>query len=317
MSFRLLCLIILSLAGCHRDDGHTFQGYIEGENLYLASPYQGQLVEKFVSRGQRVKQGQLLFVLDPAPEQIIIAQNQAQVDQAVSLLLDLEKPKRAQEIEAISEQIAQADANLSLAELRVKRYEQLYQQNAVQLDRVDEAKALQRSDSALKAEYQANLALANLGARPDQVEAQKARAAELTAQLSFSQWQLKQKSIYAPADGVMFDTYYQPGEFVVATRPIASLLPDQQIRIEFFVPAHILPSLHLNQSIQFICDGCRQSTEAHIVYISPEAEYVPPLVYSRENENNLVFRIKASITQPTVFKPGQPVRVLIRPDHDR
>ena len=308
-------IMLLWFNGCSRHEVQWFQGYIEGENIYLACPFDGKLVQKLVLRGQRVKQGDLLFVLDPNPQQITVTQNEAQVQEQLNTLQDLEKPKRPPEIDAIASQIQQAEANSALAALRVKRYEQLYQHNAVELDRVDEVRATQRVDLALKAEYEANLALAHLGAREDQILAQKAKVAEGNAEVSLAQWQLGQKSIYAPTDGVIFDTYYQQGEYIAATRPVATLLPDTQIRIEFFVPTEMLARIHLNKSIQFICDGCKTANEAQIMYISTDAEYVPPLVYSRENKDNLVFRIKANVTNPTVFKPGQPVRIMIESDH--
>ncbi len=308
-------VILLGLIGCNQHDVRSFQGYVEGENIYLAAPYQGKLVQKLVSRGQRVKQGDLLFVLDPYPEQLTVQQNQAIVQENISTLSDLQKPKRPPEIDAILDQIEQAEANLTLAALRVKRFEQLYQHHAIELDRVDEIKSTQRADYGLKAQYQANLALARLGARDDQLAAQEAKVAEAKAQLSLAEWQLAQKKIVAPADGIIFDTYYQQGEYVAAARPVATLLPDSQIRIEFFVPVTMLARIHLRKPIQFICDGCQQASDADITYISSEAEFVPPLVYSRENEDNLVFRIKAMIRRGTNFKPGQPVRVLIESDH--
>ncbi len=52
-----------------------------------------------------------------------------------------------------------------------------------------------------------------------------------------------------------------------------------------------------------------KKNQATIRYISPKAEYIPPLVYSRENNDKLVFRVKASIEHPSQFKPGQPVCV--------
>ena len=306
---------LLCVTACGRSEVRSYQGYVEGENIYLTSPFQGKLVQKLVERGQRVKQGQLLFVLDPNPENITVSQNKAQIQEELSTLHDLEKPKRPPEIDAIEDQIKQADASLALAVLRVKRYQQLYQQKAVELDRVDEVSSTQRIDEAVRAQYQANLALAKMGARPDQIEAQKAKITQTYAKHAIAEWQLAQKSIYAPTKGVIFDTYFELGEFVEAVRPIAALLPDKQIRIEFFVPAVVLTRIHLNKKIQVSCDGCQRAADAQIIYISPEAEYVPPLVYSRENEDNLVFRIKAHVAHPTTFKPGQPVRVLLELDH--
>ncbi len=112
------------------------------------------------------------------------------------------------------------------------------------------------------------------------------------------------KSGYAPAEGLIFDTYFIKGEFVPSQQAIASLLTPDNIRIEFFVPAIALHYLHVGEKITFTCEGCSDDNQATIRYISPKAEYIPPLVYSNENADKLVFRVKASIHHPEQFKPG-------------
>jgi HlyD family secretion protein len=303
-----LCLSIFLLGGCDNHD--VYQGYVEGENLYLESPYEGKLIQKHVHRGQYVKKGDLLFELDHNPEALLIEQLKTSTDENKAVLDDLIKPRRPLEIDAIVEQIAQVEANLLLVDLRVKRYQELYKKQAVDLDRLDEVLSSQSALRASKEQLQDNLALAKLGAREDQIKAQSIKMKGAKFAFRVGKWKLEQKNIHAPTDGVIFDTYYQQGEFVSAEHPIAALLPNDQIRIEFFVPARVLSTLQLNQKIFFTCDGCAEKNEATISYISPEAEYVPPLVYSRDNRENLVFRIKAHIEKPLSFKPGQPVIIV-------
>jgi HlyD family secretion protein len=307
----MLFLCVLFLGGCGGHDHTHYQGYVEGENLYLAVPYEGSLVKKYVSRGQQVKKGDLLFQLNTNPELLLIEQLKAELAQAKSSLIDLKKPKRGPEINAIQQQIEQADASLILADIREKRYTTLYRNKATELDRVDEATSLKRSNQAIKNQYEQNLILSKMGARPDQIQAQEFKWDEVNAGLLVGEWKLAQKTVRAPGDAIVFDTYYQEGEFIAAGRPIAALLLPKNVRIEFFIPAQDLPQLQLNQSIQFTCAGCAETNEAVVSYISPEAEYVPPLVYTRDNLENLVFRVKAQIKNPASFKPGQPVTVSV------
>ncbi len=287
-----------------------FQGYVEGENLYLASPFEGKLVKKHVARGQSVHRNEILFQIDPIPEALEEKRLMSVKQEAEHIRADLEKPRRAPEIDALENQVRIAEVNLSLANLRLKRYSELYQKQAVDLDHLDEVRSDVKRLEAAKAEALANLAFAQLGARPDAIKAQSARIEEANYAWEIGAWKLNQKTLTAPADGFIFDTYYQEGEFVPAGRPIAALLPLNQIRIEFFVPAKILPQMKMNQSIFFNCEGCSVLNKAKIVYISSEAEYIPPLVYSRENSDKIVFRIKAKIENPVLFKPGQPVNIV-------
>ncbi len=313
MGINLFYLAILSLllSGCGDSDSTHYQGYVEGENIYLASPYSGILVDKHVQRGQFVKAGDLLFKLDDNPQALVVGESRASLSQAKEIYTDLIKPRRAPEIDAITAQVEQTNSQLLLAQLRVKRYQELYQKHAVDKDTLDASVERLNELTYLKSQYQANLALAKLGSRQYQVKAQRAQVASLRFKLQKVKWEMQQKQIYAPADGIIFDTYFEQGEFVDAAHPIAALLTPSNIRIQFFVPADGLPKLQLGQHINFDCDGCRPHNKAVIQYISPEAEYVPPLVYSRENRDNLVFRVKADIKDAAQFKPGQPVMVSV------
>lgn len=307
----VMTLFMLTMTGCGSPREQHYQGYVEGENTYLSSSNAGILVKKYVTRGQWVKKGALLFQLDANPEALVVKQNEAELLQAKKIYDDMVKPRRVPEIDAINEQIAAADANLQLARLRVGRTEKLLAKQAIDKDAVDEALARYEADEHLKAQYGANLALARLGSREEQVNAQQAQIEALMAKVEQAKWQLSQKSIYAPADGRIFDTYFVLGEFVPSQQPMAALLTPSHVRIQFFVPARALGELSVGETVYFSCEGCLKQNEASIDYISPEAEYIPPLVYSRENSDKLVFRVKATIQHAERFKPGEPVVVTV------
>ncbi len=305
----VIIIMVLLINGCNFNEKDQIEGYVEGENIYIASPFYGVLENLAVQRGDRVSKGTLLFSLDPNPQQMNINQAQADLAQALSVLADLKKPKRIQEIEAIEAQIAQTNAQITLADIRVSRYQKLVNKQASDKDSLDVALANLQQQKQLKTQYEANLALAKLGSRDDLIRAQQSQVDSLKAKIAIAQWELSQKTLYAPANGVIFDTYFRTGEYVTAQQPVLSLLTPENIRIEFFVPLEFLAKLKTGQKISFDCEGCAKNNPAVISYISPDAEFLPPLVYSRENNTKLVFRIKAQINSPVLFKPGQPVMV--------
>jgi HlyD family secretion protein len=307
-----LSFMAMFLIGCNnKDHHHQFAGYVEGENIYLASPYFGTLQKLPVQRGELVKKGDLLFRLDPNPQIIHMAQLKAELEQAKNTLIDLKKPKTTPEIEAIQAQIEQVKSQITLAQIRVNRFQKLIDKNAADRDSLDAAIANLQQQHHLKLQYEANLTVAKFGARVDQIKAQESLVDALTDKLREAQWEVNQKTLFSPESGVIFDVYYSEGEFVLAQQPVVSLLPPENIQIEFFVPLDYLTKLRVGQKISFDCDGCNKNNPAIINYISPTAEYLPPLVYSRENNAHLVFRVKASINNPLSFKPGQPVMVTV------
>ncbi len=306
--FLLISLSILSLGACDTKTNHSAQGYAESEDLYLTSPYAGTLRKLPVSRGMPVKKSALIYQLDSNPESLQILEAEGVLAQEKAVLEDLKSPKRQPEIGVATEQVNQVNSKLSLAKLRMKRFRELYVKKAGNLDESDAAIYRFKELEALKKQREYELELTHLGARKGQIFAQAAKINAVLAKKEFYQWQLAQKSRYAPAAGIITDTYFVEGEWVPAGQSIAAIQIPQYIWIDFFIPARLLSKIHRGQTVKLTCAGCA-STEGKIAYIAPEAEYAPPLVYSRDNQDKLVFRIRAKPSNPLLYKPGQPVTV--------
>lgn len=131
------------------------------------------------------------------------------------------------------------------------------------------------------------------------------------AQLIQNEWALKQKTVIAPTSGIIFDTFFRVGEKVPLNQPVLAILVPTNIRVLFYVPEEQLSQIKLGQKIKFSCDSCQSSTTASISYISPEAEYTPPVIYSKDTRYKLVYRVKADMPANIAvhFHPGQPVDV--------
>ena len=310
----LYLICIIGLTACEPRYSHV-QGYVEGENIYLASQNPGNLIHLMIRRGQFVKKGDLIYQLDPNPQKISVLEALSEYNQAEHTLKDLILPRRQPEIDAIEAQIAQSAAQIKLADLRVARNQTLYSKHVMDLDTLDAAIERQTEALQLKAQYMANLALAQQGARSEQILAQDSIMKAQKEKLAQARWELAQKTQRAPADGLIFDTYFKEGEYVPAQKPVASLLSARQVRIDFFVSTVQLSLLKIGQEIGYTPYGSQKIQHAKVTYISPEAEYVPPLIYSRDNQENLVFRVKADLKHDFSVKPGQPVVVWLLPEN--
>jgi HlyD family secretion protein len=160
-------------------------------------------------------------------------------------------------------------------------------------------------------ELKAQLAAAKLAARPDEIRAAQAASAAAREALAQAEWRLEQKSVRAPREGRVTDTLYVEGEWVPAGSPVVTLLPPAHIKVRFFVQERILGSVRVGQSVSVRCDGCGEPIAAQVSYISPQAEYTPPVIYSRENRAKLVFLVEArpAPAEAARLHPGQPVEV--------
>ena len=115
---------------------------------------------------------------------------------------------------------------------------------------------------------------------------------------------------YAPADGLIFDVYYRPGEYLNAGKPAISFLGDNDRKIRFFVPQTVLSLMIIGSEVIVSCENCGDGLRAAISYISPEAEFSPPNIFSEAANDKLVFLVEA-IPNPALAElaPGLPVGV--------
>lgn len=305
--------LVLAAAGCSEGKPSYFQGYGEGEYVRVAAPFAGSLDLLAVKRGDQIKAGAPLFALEQVSEQAAWRQAEERLQAAEAQLANLKKGRRAPEMAAIRASIAQAEASLRLSQENLKRQEKLVASGFSSRERLDEARSAFDRDRARIAELNAQLAIARLGARPDEIKAAQAEAKAAQAALAQAEWRLEQKSIKSPVSGLVADTLYVQGEWVSAGSPVVSLLPPENIKVRFFVPETVLGTLHVGQAVTVSCDGCPRVIPAKVSFISPQAEYTPPVIYSRETRSKLVYLVEArpAARDAALLHPGQPVEVRI------
>ncbi len=303
----------LGAAGCSHSPANTYQGYVEGRFVYVASPESGRLDQLAVTRGQSVAVGQPLFVFDQEPEASALRNAQQLLASSQSHLADLQYGKRPQEIDVTRAQLAQAKAQQQAADAILLSDRKQYAAGGIAQTELINAQEAADSGAARVHELEADLAVAALPAREDQIKAQQDQVAADRALLVQAQWRLDQKSIAAPRQGLVFDTLYRRGEWVSAGSPVVQLLPPENIEVRFFVPETLVGRLKLGENVQVRCDGCAAAVPAAISFISPQSEYTPPVIYSNENRSKLVFMIIARPpdARAALLHPGQPVEVAV------
>ncbi len=140
--------------------------------------------------------------------------------------------------------------------------------------------------------------------------AQHAAAARLRG-LEQADWRFVQKEQSSPATGLVYDTYFRPGEWVAAGAPVLSLLPPEYMKVRFFVPERDLGKLQIGQALAIRMDGLERPLAGKVSFVSPRAEYTLPIIYSRENREKLVYLVEGSLDENNARKlhSGAPVEV--------
>ncbi|MBX3327466.1 MAG: HlyD family efflux transporter periplasmic adaptor subunit [Nitrospira sp.] len=300
------------LTSCNQPPSDLVQGYVEGEYVYVASPYGGALATLSVRRGMQVTAGDPLFALEQISEKATRDEAARKLSEARANLEDRRKGKRPSEIASLRAQLQQAQAALQLSLREVARQEGLMTVPgaAVELE-VDRARSTRDQNQQRVSQLEADLNTALLGSRTDQVTAAEAEVRAKEAALAKAEWDLAQKRQVAPKAGFVFDTLYREGEWVPAGRPVVVLLPPDHIKVRVFVSQAKLGAIKLGDQVQVMVDGVQGSTSGTVSYISPKAEYTPPVLYSQGSRDKLVFMVEVLFDQAAGVNlhPGQPVDV--------
>lgn len=307
-------LCVALLAGCSRQDPNAFQGYVEGEFVYLASSQSGELTQLAVARGQTVQADTPLFELESVDETAALRQAQQQLAAARAQLADIETGKRTPEVNVVRAQLAEAVANARKASLQLTRDQAQFAAGGIPKAQLDDSRANADATSAQVRELTNQVEVARLPGRSQQLAAQSAQVAAAQAVVTQAQWKLDQKRVAAPAQGLVYDTLYRVGEWVKAGSPVVEMLPPQNVKVRLFVPEAIVGRIAAGQSLTVHCDGCARDVTAKITYVSNKAEYTPPVIYSNESRSKLVFMVEAhpSIADAPSLHPGQPVTVTLQ-----
>ena len=310
----LVVLAALALASCSRSVSSGYQGYLEGEFIYLASPLAGRLEKLAVQKGTQVSAGTPLFSLEQGAEMATLREAAERLRQSQARLADLKKGQRPSELATLDARLAQANTAAEQATLELERATKLHQTTVLSDDDFDRIRLNQQAAIKRVAELAAQLDTAQLGARVDTIAAAEAEISAAQAAVDRAGWAVAQKSQTAPRAGLIYDTLYREGEFVTAAAPIVSLLPPENIKVRFFVPEAEFGALKAGGTIKVSLTGRADPLEAHISYLSLKPEYTPPILYNRENRSKLVFMIEAVFADPAAARdlhPGQPVDVTL------
>jgi HlyD family secretion protein len=200
--------------------------------------------------------------------------------------LSLNAESAAAQSAAASQGVRTAEAEAVLAQRNFARGDELFQQGFYPRARLD-------SDRAAR----------------DAANARLAEASAAGAQTNLARERVSDLSGVAPQAGVIERIYHRQGEVVAAGAPVAALLTPENMKVRFFAPQAMLAQFPVGAHVMVSCDGCGEAAEAIVSYAASEPQFTPPIIYSLDQREKLVFLIEARLTEPGRVRPGMPVDV--------
>ncbi|AZO76621.1 MULTISPECIES: HlyD family efflux transporter periplasmic adaptor subunit [unclassified Bosea (in: a-proteobacteria)] len=289
-------------------------GYVEGEYVRIGPIDTARIESVAVRRGERVAPGALLAELQADDARNAVAESEARLVQAQAQLANLLSGKRPEEIAVIEAVAASAKAQERESERALERRQDLFRRGVSTQADLDQAQTARDVATSRVRETVANLNVARLAAREEEIKAARNQVAQAQAALDQAKWRHGQRKLTAPAAGIVTDLIRHPGELAGPSAPALTILPDGAVKLMLYVPEALLFGTTVGTRLDVRCSGCPQGLAATVSYVSQEPEFTPPVIYSAETRQKLVYLVEARPEggPATRLQPGQIVDVMLR-----
>jgi len=289
-------------------------GYIEGEYVLMAPREAGRIERMAVVEGQTVKAGDLLFKIDTSEISRQVDAAKARLAQAEAQLADLETGERREELAVLEAALAAQEAALADANRVMARQKDLYERRVVSKAALDDATAKRDSAEALTQQARRRIEVAKMPARGRAIDAARQNVESARADVAQMSWRESQFEVKAPADAVIDRVFRREGEMAASDKPALQLLPPGNRKVRFFVNEQERSSFAPGTIVKVSCDGCPDTLEATVSRVASQAEFTPPVIYSVESRDKLVYAVDArpDARSGATLHPGQPVDVRLQ-----
>jgi len=293
----------------------VLSGRLEAPTVDLAPKVAGRVVDVKVREGDRVKAGDLLVKLDLGETALAVERDRRGLESSQARYQDLEAGSRVAEIKAAEEEVADRRAALDLAKPELERQQILLSKKVGTQRDVDVARAnLDRAAANLKMSEE-RLRLLREGTRSWQKEQARRDVDRARTVLKQSETTAGEAEIRAPADGVILHRIAEPGLLLSPSQPALTMAFLGRLYVRTFIPETKLGVVRTSQAATVRVDSFPgKSFPAHVTEISPDAEFTPKPVETREERVNQVYAAKVDLdagwNEPLV--PGQPAEVSVK-----
>ena len=306
-------MTMIALTSCSpAENSPTYTGYVEAEYVYVTASAPGWLVSDVPREGTQVSDGEVLFALDQELQAAAQAEAKSRFDQADALARDLDTGARDEEIRVLEAELNEAKATLKLATAERKRWTDLAERGVAPVTRRDQVIAEEETAQARVQTLQRNIEVARLAGRDAARDAAVAGRESSAAALAQAEWHLDQRRIVARTDGRVEEVFHRRGEYVTGNTPVLALLPPNGLKVRFFVPQSDLSQIAPGDEVDVFSDVESKTIQARVTFIASEAEFTPPVIYSVDSREKLVFLVEARLEEARSLHPGQPVDVRLR-----
>ncbi|MBC7360897.1 MAG: efflux RND transporter periplasmic adaptor subunit [Candidatus Aminicenantes bacterium] len=310
----ILMVFLLSCRSKKPDDFIQATGTIESRVARISPKVSGRVLRVLVEEGQQVKPGDVLVELDHDYLDLQLRQAEAAVAQAKAQLELLRIGARSEDVSQAEQQLKQAEINLAQARRDAERFISLFQKGSITLKQKEDAENRLAIAEAQYVQAKDNLEKLRNLVRPEEIKAAEAKLAQAEASVELLKKNIEDSTVICPIEGVVTERAVEPGELVNPGTTLVTISCLDPVYLWVYVTEKELGWIKLGQMAEVRIDSFPDKTfEGKIIYISPEAEFTPKNIQTREDRVKLVFGVKIELKNPNgQLKPGLPADAYIR-----
>jgi len=322
----IACVVIITSfmllpAGCDRNGANLIEstGTIEATEVDIRAEASGKILKLNFDEGDWVTRGDILAEIDHEKLDIQLAEAKARLAEADARLTLLVKGLRDKEVQRAYESYLESEVLLNDSRREYHRIQKLYDQEVVDLGTRDKTEAAYQAAQKRFEIAKKNYEIAVEGSRKEEIQAGKALKEVAEAQARLIEQQIEDATVLVPIDGVISERYVEFGEYVSIGSLLATVIDLKHVWVMAYLSEKNLGKVKIGQQGKIIIDSFPDKEFiGKVTYISPEAEFTPKNIQTKEERVKLVYGIKIEADNPDlVLKVGMPADAIIEEEKGR
>ncbi len=310
---KIIAIVILSvfITSCGRNNDKELleaTGTIESTNVTISSKNAGEIKSIIADEGTQVNAGDTVLVIDHEAlgfqlEQALAAE---QITQAqLNLMI---KGARTEDIKQAEEMMKQSETNLKLAKNDFERYGKLWESKAITQKQYEDITARYQIALAQFSVSKENYEKVKKIFRPEEIEQAKANLKKAKASADLLKKNIRDSYVISPLNGFVVKKFVEVGETVSPMSSLVKISNLSSVNLIIYVSEVELGKIKLGQKAEITIDTYPDKKyEGKVTYISPEAEFTPKNIQTKDERTKLVFAVKIEIPNTNFdLKPGMP-----------
>jgi HlyD family secretion protein len=307
----LLSLLVFSCGG--ENDGRLeYSGTIESTDYIISSQSQGMIKTLLHDKGDFVKKDDTLAIINHEKLDLQLLQLSAARKGLLIQLKMLKEGARSEDKKLANEALSQAEASYYIAESNKKRMDNLFQQESITKKQYDEAKLAYEVAQSKYISAKQNV-LKTKSSRPEQIEQLNANIEQTDASILLLKKNINDCYIVSPIDGQIINKFIEKSEVVSFLSSLFKVVDLRKSELTIYVPEVDLAFINIGQSVDVYIDAYTDKSFSGIItYISPEAEFTPKNIQTKDERTKLVFAVTVKIDNPDrILKSGMPADAVV------